>query len=176
VPRVSAVAVKIREKTDREAPLESREGAFEAPIRLKASGQFERGQSGNPNGRPPGSRNRGFIRLEQILHQDAERVVQRIIEAAISGDMCAAKLILDRVLPKTACRPRMEIVLPELRTADDARTLVSTVLAAAIRGDISTVEAGDVARAAEIFARITGISELQAKVQMLEERLSEARS
>jgi len=152
----------------------SSESASEANIRPKVSGQFARGQSGNPNGRPLGSRNRTFIRLEQILQQDAQRVVQRIVEAALSGDMCAAKLILDRVLPKTACRPRMEIVLPELRTADDARTLVSTALAAAIRGDISTVEAGDLARVAECFARITGIAELQARVQMLEERLLEA--
>ena len=107
---VSALAVKIREKTGRKAQLGSRESASEANVRLKASGQFERGQSGNPNGRPAGSRNRSFIWLEQILHQDAQRVVQRIIEAALSGDMYAAKLILDRVLPKTACRPRMEIV------------------------------------------------------------------
>jgi len=49
-------------------------------------------------------------------------------------------------------------------------------LAAAIRGDISTVEAGDFARVAESLARITGIAELQAKVQMLEERLSDRRS
>lgn len=114
--RVLALAVNIREKAGSEAQVGSRESASESNIRPKASGQFERGQSGNPNGRPPGSRNRGFIRLEQNLQQDAQRVVQCIIEAALSGDMCAAKLILDRVLPKTACRPRMEIVLPEFGT------------------------------------------------------------
>ena len=60
-------------------------------------GQFQPGQSGNPGGRPPGSRSRILIGLEALGEGQAEAIVRAMIGKAKDGDAAAAKAILDRV-------------------------------------------------------------------------------
>jgi hypothetical protein len=47
---------------------------------------FEPGQSGNPAGRPKGSRNRSTLALEAIFEGEAEKLSRRAIEMALEGD------------------------------------------------------------------------------------------
>jgi Family of unknown function (DUF5681) len=37
---------------------------------------FQKGQSGNPAGRPPGSRNKTAIALQELLEHDAESIAR----------------------------------------------------------------------------------------------------
>ena len=60
-----------------------------------ASGRFCPGHSGNPTGRP---RNESTA-LRQKLAERAEDVLQAVLDAALSGDMAAARMILDRIVP-----------------------------------------------------------------------------
>ena len=41
---------------------------------------FEPGQSGNPNGRPVGSRNKTTVAIEQLLEDAAETIARKAIE------------------------------------------------------------------------------------------------
>jgi len=57
-------------------------------------------------GRPPGSKNKTTLfkeamrgGFENILERDGLRVFEAVVSKAIEGDMTAAKLIMDRVLP-----------------------------------------------------------------------------
>lgn len=72
----------------------------------RKSTQFQKGQSGNPRGRPKGSKNKSTL-LREAMQQKADRMLSRevpevlktVIRAAKQGDMSAAKMILDRAVP-----------------------------------------------------------------------------
>jgi hypothetical protein len=60
--------------------------------------KFEPGQSGNPAGRPKGSGDRRSG-LRSLLDPHAPALIEKAVEMALSGDMAALKLCLDRCLP-----------------------------------------------------------------------------
>ena len=54
--------------------------------RRDEQGQFKPGRSGNPNGRPQGSRNRSALVAEQLLDEEAEKLIRKLVEVASEGD------------------------------------------------------------------------------------------
>jgi hypothetical protein len=64
------------------------------------------GVSGNPKGRPKGSKNKTTL-LREAMEQKVDRRLSRaipevldvVIQAAKKGDMSAAKMLLDRAVP-----------------------------------------------------------------------------
>lgn len=70
------------------------------------SGRFVKGQSGNPAGRPPNTKNklaslRKELELAIIEHVGLprlKRIINKVAEKAEAGDMRAAKLLLDKVV------------------------------------------------------------------------------
>jgi hypothetical protein len=57
---------------------------------------FEKGKSGNPNGRPKGSKNRSTIIKELLAQEDNEhKIHQAQIDKAKEGDTGAYKAVLD---------------------------------------------------------------------------------
>lgn len=55
------------------------------------------GQSGNPKGRPPG---RGAVAtMRDALAADAPAILATLVTAAKGGDVQAARIVLERVLP-----------------------------------------------------------------------------
>jgi hypothetical protein len=88
-----------------------------------SDGRFVKGQSGNPNGRPPNTKNklsnlRKELELAVIEHVGIEkikRIINKVVEKAEAGDMRAAKLILDKVVPNAS---------PGDEAADNGRTVV----------------------------------------------------
>lgn len=70
------------------------------------NGQFLKGKSGNPNGRPKGSKNRIAemkLELEEAIRTHLEpgqinAVVQSMVAEAMNGNVSAGKLILDKVM------------------------------------------------------------------------------
>jgi hypothetical protein len=50
---------------------------------------FRKGQSGNPSGKPKGTRNRTTVLAEKLMQDDAADIVQVVLAAAKGGDMTA---------------------------------------------------------------------------------------
>jgi hypothetical protein len=61
-------------------------------------------QAGNP-GRPKGSKNATTLLMESLLDGQAQALTQKAIELALTGDMAALRLCLERVLPPRKDRP-----------------------------------------------------------------------
>jgi hypothetical protein len=120
-----------------------------AAVEIDTNGQnwrgrrFERGQSGNPNGRPKGSRNRITAALEELIEARGEALVEKAIEKALQGDSPMLRALLNRVVPRRPDRT-VEFAIPEIKTAADAHSASSAIIAACSRGELSPSEASDV--------------------------------
>ncbi len=86
---------------------------------------FPKGVSGNPSGKAPGTKNRATRILEALLDGEAETVTRAVVEKAKGGELAAAKMVLDRILPPPKDRP-VPLALPRLQTAADALKAMTT--------------------------------------------------
>jgi hypothetical protein len=59
---------------------------------------FEPGKSGNPKGRPKGSRNQATLLAEALLDGEAEAITRKLVDKALEGDTTALRLCLDRLV------------------------------------------------------------------------------
>lgn len=76
-------------------------------------GRWARGTSGNPAGRPVGSRNRSTVFYEQLLNGQGEALFQKAIELALAGDATALRLCLERISPPRKERT-IDLPLPKV--------------------------------------------------------------
>lgn len=128
---------------------------------------FPPGRSGNPRGRPEGSRNKTTLALEALLDGQAERLTQRAIDLALAGDTVALRICLDRLLPARRERS-VALSLPAIKAPADAVQAMGAIVAAVAAGEISPTEADAVAALVEKFVRAIEVSDLAERVAELE--------
>jgi hypothetical protein len=138
----------------------------------QATGRFEKGRSGNPAGRPPGTRTRATMAAEALLDGESEALTRKAVEMALTGDMGALRLCLERILPPRRERPAV-FALPEMQTAGDAVKAMGAVLAAVSDGSLAPGEATDIAKLVENFASVVHTQELEARLGEVEKQLIE---
>jgi len=128
---------------------------------------FQKGQSGNPGGRPRGSRDATTLALESLLDGQAEAITQKAIDLALTGDMAALRLCLDRILPPRKDRP-VTFALAPIDSAQDAAGTVSAVLAAVAAGEMTPVDAGEISKLIETYVKVFETAELAERLERLE--------
>lgn len=128
---------------------------------------FEKGQSGNPAGRPKGSRNATTVALENLLDGQAEALTNKAVEMALAGDMAALRLCMDRILPPRKDRP-VTFDLPSINSAGDAAAVTSAVLSAVANGEITPVDAGEIGKLVEAYVKAFETAELAERLERLE--------
>ncbi|WP_457492272.1 DUF5681 domain-containing protein [Tardiphaga sp. P5_C7] len=133
---------------------------------------FDKGQSGNPNGRPKGSRNATTIALEALLDGEAEALTRKAIEMALAGDMQALRLCIDRILPVRKDRP-VTFELPPISSAQDAAKVSSAVLAAVAAGELTPTDAGEISKLVETYVKAFETAELAERLDRLEKLTSQ---
>lgn len=61
--------------------------------------KFKKGQSGNPNGRPKGAKNKATVLNEILSDKDKDAIIAKVVERAKEGDIQAIKIVMDRIFP-----------------------------------------------------------------------------
>ncbi|OPH84250.1 DUF5681 domain-containing protein [Nitrobacter vulgaris] len=128
---------------------------------------FGKGHSGNPAGRPKGSRNATTVTLEILLDGQAEALTNKAVELALAGDMAALRLCMDRILPPRKDRP-VTFDFPQIRSAQDAATTLSAVLEAVAAGELTPADAGEISKIMDSYVKAFEASEIVERLERLE--------
>jgi hypothetical protein len=129
---------------------------------------FQKGQSGNPKACPLGSRHKASMLAERLLETDIEEVIRAVIAKAKEGDMTAAKIIVERLVPPRKHRP-VSFSMPTIETATDAAKIMSAILSAVAGGDLTPSEASEIAKLIDSYTRALEASEFEQRLRALEE-------
>ncbi len=114
------------------------------------AGRFRPGRSGNPAGRPRGSRNRATLAAAELLDGEGEALTRKAVELALDGDVGALRLCLERILPRRQDAPVVLAVdVEEIRTPADAAAVAAAALEAVAAGELTPREGLAVVRVAE---------------------------
>src|SRR5215468_5431663 len=135
---------------------------------------FKKGTSGNPNGRPTGSRNRMTVLAEKIFDErlfgedkKADAIITRAIELAENGDTACVRLCLDRIAPPRKDRP-VCFELPRITESKDAMSASAAIVAAVAAGELTPTEAAELSKVVDSYARTLQAVEFEARLSRLE--------
>jgi Family of unknown function (DUF5681) len=129
---------------------------------------FQKGESGNPAGRPRGSRNRATLLMESLLADDAEAIGRKAIEMAKQGDMAAIRLCMDRLSPPRKGEP-VAFELPPLDKPADSVAAAATIVAAVAAGELTPSEAAELAKVIDVYVRAIETKAFDERLTKLEE-------
>ena len=130
---------------------------------------FEKGESGNPKGRPAGSRNKATLAAEQVLDSEAAALTRKAVELALGGDALALRLCLDRIIAPRRDRP-VELALPAIDNVADLTRAMGAVAAAAARGAVTPGEAAEFAQIVETFVRAIEATDFERRLRIARSR------
>lgn len=133
----------------------------------QAKGQFKRGQSGNPAGKPVGARHTTTRAVEALLNGEAEALTRKAVEMALGGDGPALRLCLDRIAPPRKDSP-VSFALPPIVTAGDTVQASASLLAAVAGGEVTPDEAGRVMALLTAHKSLVEAGDLEARIVALE--------
>lgn len=136
---------------------------------IQEKGRFRKGKSGNPSGRPQGTRNNATVLAERLLEDQTREICAAVVAEARTGNMQAAKIVLDRILPTKKDRP-IRIDLPEMNSSTDLANSMSCVINAVGSGQISPSEGEAIARIIDIHAKTLELNEFEQRLSALERK------
>ena len=129
---------------------------------------FQPGQSGNPKGRPRGSRNRATLLAQELLGDEGETIMRKAIELAKKGDKLALKLCLERIVPRPG--RTVEIDLPAVKKADDLVAACAAVIDSAAAGQLTLQEAREFMELLDAQRKAIETQDLVVRIELLEQR------
>jgi hypothetical protein len=127
-----------------------------------ASGRFVPGQSGNPAGKVPGTRNRKTVLMAALRDGEGEAAARVVIEKALAGDAVAARFVVALISPK----PRGRTIHLDMPEDDDCNvvTAFNVTLRALCDGEITPDEAVTVSRFLDGRRRVLQAWQLEEKL------------
>jgi hypothetical protein len=131
----------------------------------KPGNLWKPGQTGNPKGRPPGRSQ--ITLLRESIAADVPEILAGLVTAAKAGDVQAARLVLERVLPPV--KPMEQAIELELKgntLTEQGRAVLSAVSA----GALAPGQGSQLIAAIGALARVTEIDELTSRIEALEKK------
>ncbi len=137
----------------------------------RISGRFAPGQSGNPQGRIPGSRNRATLAAESLMEGEAEALSGKAVALALGGDSRALKLCVERILPPLKSRI-FTMELPAIQTPADVSAAITKVIEATTTGQIDADQARALTTLIEMKRKSIETIELEDRLRLIEKKVS----
>jgi hypothetical protein len=128
---------------------------------------FQPGKSGNPAGRPAGSRNKATLAIEALLDGEAEALTRKAVGMALEGDTVALRLCMDRICPPRKDSP-ISFKMPPVNSVSDAASVMRSVMEEVAMGSISPGEAKAVSEVLDCYRRLVETSEFEHRLTALE--------
>ena len=134
------------------------------------AGQFAKGASGNPKGKPKGAINKATRAALTLLDGQAEAVTRRAIEMALKGDTVALKLCIDRIVPprREACLDGLK--LPTIHSPADLPNVFASLIGAVGRGELTPGQAEKLARLVGEYGRAVELANFEDRLAVLEQQ------
>jgi hypothetical protein len=120
----------------------------ETRVERDGQGRFAPGQSGNPAGKRPGTRNQATRLREILADHDVERAIEVLREQLRDGKGVAARFVLERLFPKPRDR-EIDLALPPPEAGTTLAEMFDRVLWLMAAGEITIDEASRMARLIE---------------------------
>lgn len=147
--------------------MEIPESAGKEQKRQTPKGRFLPGQSGNPAGRPPGTRNRATTLAQELLDGEAQALARVAVDLALGGDLEALRLCLSRIVPPVRERA-IEIELPKVETLADLPGAISGLLQRVAAGELAPAEGERIAGLLGTWREAVEVAELEKRIAALE--------
>lgn len=111
---------------------------------------YQKGQSGNPAGKPPGANKTQKVRAK--LMSAVPDILTALVEQAKTGDATAARLILERTLPalRPVDAPAVLALPPDATIPEQARAIIAATLTGKLPAN----------QAATLLTALAGVAQL----------------
>lgn len=126
------------------------------------------GQSGNPTGKKPGSRNKATMAVLALMETGAKRIAEVVIDAAKAGDLTAARIVLDKLVPVVKERTVTLPTMPSTESPAGVAEAQAAILQAVAAGDLTPGEAATLSGIVENRRKAIETQELEQRISALE--------
>lgn len=104
---------------------------------------------------------------EAVLEKDVEAIAKVVTAAAIGGDLQAARMVLERLVPQRRERP-VDIDLPDVSTIEGVNAAQAAILNAVAAGELLPGEGTALAGIVEQRRRAIETEDLEKRIEALE--------
>lgn len=139
-------------------------------------GRWQRGQSGNPRGRPRNSRSQLAAQLDAAAEQDAPAVYAAIRQSALKGDTAAQALLMARWWPAVK-RTFVDIPdMPAVENAEDIGRACAHIVARVANGEMTLEEGAALSELLERLQKSLVAVDVEERLAALESHVREGNS
>ena len=133
---------------------------------------FKKGESGNPLGRPKGSRNQSTLAAEALIDGKADELVSKAVEEACKGNPILLRAFVSMIAPARRDRP-VQFEMRRIDTIADAVDASADLIEAVSSGNLTPSEAEKIQGLIESHMRMIETEESEARIIELEQVINE---
>ncbi len=134
------------------------------------SAAWKPGESGNPRGKPKGAINKTTRLALALFEGGIKNIAEVVIKQAQDGDLTAARLVLDKLVPNARERAVELPGLPSTENPAGVAEAQAAILQAVASGDLTPGEAATLSGIVENRRKAIETQELEQRIRAIEQR------